>query len=276
MDVLLKPLKRFGQNFLIDKNIIRKIMDSVNVTQEDCILEIGPGGGALTFDLSQKAKKVVAVELDRGLCATLRQQSRPVKNIEVICEDILKFDLKSFSKKRKIRTFKVVANLPYYITTPIIEYLFKNIRHIEDIYIMVQKEVAERMTSGPGKKTYGSFTCFVNYFCEPKILFYIKSGSFWPAPKVGSCFVRLKPYRPKDRPYRIKSETLFFKVMRSGFGQRRKKLSSSLSKIFDKQMLIRLPEQKLLSMRPEELSLEDFARLSNAIYNAGPCSVAEF
>ena len=156
MDVLLKPLKRFGQNFLIDKNIIRKIINSVNVTQEDCILEIGPGGGALTFDLSQKAKKVVAVELDRGLCAALRQQSLPVKNIDVVCQDILKFDLKGFAKKRKIKAFKVVANLPYYITTPIIEYLFKNIRYIDDIYIMVQKEVAERMTSAPVNKIYGS------------------------------------------------------------------------------------------------------------------------
>lgn len=261
-----RPLKRFGQNFLIDKNITKKIIESLHLSPGDCVLEIGPGRGALTSDLVEKARRVVAVEIDKGLYENLCLQFKDAKNIDIISGDILKFNLKRYARDSKIKSFKVVANLPYYITTPIIEYLFDNIKYVDDIFVTMQKEVAQRMTASLGTEEYGSLTCFVNYFCRPSILFRIKSGSFWPVPKVESSFVRLKP-RKNELGFNVKSEPLFFKVMRSAFGQKRKRLYASLVKVLDKKMLNQLAASDLLSRRPQELSLTDFAALSNLIFD---------
>jgi 16S rRNA (adenine1518-N6/adenine1519-N6)-dimethyltransferase len=263
----LKPLKRFGQNFLIDKNIIRKIIASVACGVKDCILEIGPGRGALTFELAGTVQKLLAIEVDRGLAEFLKNESKAFKNIHIICQDALKLDLKYMAKKNKIASFKVVSNLPYYITTPLIEYLFKHLGLISDIFVMVQKEVAERMVAKTGDATYSSFSCFVNHYCRPEILFKVKRGSFYPVPKVDSCFVRLRPRPKKERLLNVKSEGFLFKVIRSAFGQRRKRLYASLSKVVDRSVLNRLPAQELLLCRAEELSLGDFIRLSNLIFD---------
>ncbi|MBI5872760.1 MAG: ribosomal RNA small subunit methyltransferase A [Candidatus Omnitrophica bacterium] len=263
----LPPLKRFGQNFLFDKNIIAKILKAVEVRKRDFILEIGPGQGNLTFELAKRSRRVLAVEIDRGLCANLEVAARDLKNIDIFCCDILKFDLKRTLKKRKIGIVKIVANLPYYITTPILEYLFENRRFIDDIFIMVQKEVAERVTSAPGTRVYGSLSCFVNYFCRPQVLFKIKGSSFYPAPKVDSCFIRLKPFREPQAFHGARSEALLFKIIRYAFGQRRKRLYGSLGRLFTKEELNGLPCRELLLRRPQELALLDFVRLSNLIFD---------
>lgn len=267
MSPALKPLKRFGQNFLVDPNIIRKIFDRVRVSRRDIVLEIGAGHGALTFLLAQKAGKVVAVEVDRGLLQELFKRAKECGNLTVVGEDILKFDFRKFAKKKRIKSFKVIANLPYYITTPIIERLMKNRDLVSDIFITVQKEVAERMTASAGQDAYGSFSCFVNYFSTPEILFLIKKGSFWPSPKVASAFVRLKPFKDPKARLGLRSEPLFFQIVRASFGQRRKRLLSSLSRIVDKEVLSGLGCEDILLKRPEELGLMDFARLSNLIFD---------
>jgi 16S rRNA (adenine1518-N6/adenine1519-N6)-dimethyltransferase len=243
------------------------MIQAVSLKAGDSVLEIGPGQGAITFLIEKHAKNVVAVEIDRGFYARLKQRYEGSKHVDVVCADILKFNLKAYLKKKKIKRVKVVANLPYYITTPIIEYLFKNISVIDDIFITIQKEVAERMIALPGGKTYGSFTCFVNYFCLPKILFKIKKDSFWPVPKVDSSFVRLKPYSSDDRPFHVHSQELFFKIIRSSFGQRRKQIFNPLSKVLSKEDLRTIFNANFLSQRAENLSGEDFARASNLIFD---------
>jgi 16S rRNA (adenine1518-N6/adenine1519-N6)-dimethyltransferase len=267
MNKALKPIKRLGQNFLIDPNIIKKIFNSARVSKKDIVLEIGAGHGALTFLLAKKAGKVVAVEVDRGLLQELAEKAKDRKNLIIVGEDILKFDLKRFAKKKRIKSFKVIANLPYYITAPIIERLFKSRDLVSDIFITVQKEVAQRMTAAAGQEAYGSFSCFVNYFTSPKILFLIKKGSFWPVPKVESAFVRLKPFKDPRARLGLRSESLFFQIVRASFGQRRKTLLSSLSKIVSKDFLSRLGCKDVMSRRPEELNLSDFALLSNLIFD---------
>jgi 16S rRNA (adenine1518-N6/adenine1519-N6)-dimethyltransferase len=263
----MKPRKRFGQNFLIDKNIIRKICDSVSLRPGDCVLEIGPGRGALTHYLQERSKRLIAIEVDRGLCCELARDLGEAKNTRVICSDILKFDLGSYLKRSRINNLKVVANLPYYITTPIIEYLFKHLKSIKDIFITVQKEMAMRMVAHHKTKEYGAFSCFVNYFCKPTILFKIKKDSFWPVPKIDSCFVRLEPHRDPKKLYKLRCEELFFKVMRTGFSQRRKQLLNPLSNLISKDVLKRLPVGSLLSLRAEDLTIEDFVYLSNLIFD---------
>jgi len=259
------PLKRFGQNFLIDKNITRKICDAVSLHPSDCVLEIGPGRGALTHYLQKRSKRLIAIEVDRGLCSQLARDLGGAKNTQVVCADILKFDLGSYLKRSKINNLKVVANLPYYITTPIIEYLFKHLKSISDIFITVQKEVAMRMVAHHKTKEYGAFTCFVNYFCKPTILFNIKKDSFWPVPKISSSFVRLLPHRDPKKLYKLRCEELFFKVVRAGFSQRRKQLLNPLSNLGSKDFLKKLPIGNLLSSRAEDLTIHDFVRLTNEV-----------
>lgn len=262
----LPPLKRFGQNFLMDKNIIAKIVVAADISAKDDVFEIGPGRGALTLALAKTAHRVTAVEIDQGLVRYLKEAFKDFKNVEIFCCDILKFSFKSCVHKKKMRRFKVVANLPYYITTPIIEFLVKNINWIDDIFIMVQKEVADRMGASPGSKTFGSFTCFVNYFCDFRPYFKIKAASFYPAPRVDSSFVRLKPRKDPRKFYGVKSQAFFFKLIRAAFGQRRKRLYGSLSGVVGKEELKALPCQDLLERRAEELGLLDFVRLSNLIH----------
>jgi 16S rRNA (adenine1518-N6/adenine1519-N6)-dimethyltransferase len=261
----LVPLKRFGQNFLTDKNILHKIFSVVLPSISDVVLEIGPGDGAMTFSLAAHAKKVLAVEIDKGRYRALKEKSKGIKNLEIRQGDFLTFDLPAWARRKKCRDVVVVANIPYYITTPILERLFGQTDLIRDIYVTVQKEVGERLVAKPGAKAYSALTCFAQYFTNPEMLFPIKAGSFWPAPKVDSCFVRLRPYRPTDRPWKVMSEEMFFKVIRAAFGQRRKMLASSLTKIAGKEVLLKRVPQDLLLRRPETLSLHDFAVVANQI-----------
>lgn len=261
----LPPLRRFGQNFLIDPNIKRKILSAALVNKQDSVLEIGPGQGALTFDIAGSAGKVFAVEVDRGLCASLSERAKENGNIEVICKDILSFGLRSFLSKRGVPKVKVISNLPYYITTPVLEYLFKQTALIDDIFLTVQKEAALRMTALPGKGDYGSLSCFVQYYCRPEILFKIPAGCFRPTPKVDSVFIRLEPI-PNPKKYRkVSSEKALFGLIRTAFGQRRKKLRSSLGRLLSNKQISSLEFSGFLEKRPEEIALEEFVLLSNKI-----------
>lgn len=240
-----KPKKSLGQNFLVDKNIQEKIIDVCRVTQKNIVLEIGSGRGEITGHLVNKAKKVIAIELDKGLCNILKSRFASCANFKLLNSDILKLDLSKYGH------LKVIANIPYYISTPIITHLIKYRSSIKTIFLTIQKEVGLRLVAGPGSKDYSSFSCFVQYYTEPKIHFSIKSVSFWPKPKVDSCFIELKV---RARPLvKVSDEDMFFKVIRTAFNQRRKQLKNSLSGL--------LPEDKLSQARAEDLSISDFARL---------------
>jgi 16S rRNA (adenine1518-N6/adenine1519-N6)-dimethyltransferase len=268
MKSVLPPLKRFGQNFLTDKNIIAKIIAVSEVSAKDHVFEIGPGRGALTLELARAARQVTAVEIDHGLVRYLKEICGDLKNVKIFRGDVLKFNFKRYAcVPKKRRRFKVVANLPYYITTPIIEFLVKNVAGIDDIFIMVQKEVGDRMKASPGSKIFGSFTCFVNYYFDVRLLFKIKAASFCPAPKVDSSFMGLTPRKNPRKFFGVKSQELLFRVIRCAFGQRRKRLYGALSKFVDTEALKTLPCQDLLERRAEELGLLDFVLLSNVIFD---------
>ncbi|MFA5145285.1 MAG: 16S rRNA (adenine(1518)-N(6)/adenine(1519)-N(6))-dimethyltransferase RsmA [Candidatus Omnitrophota bacterium] len=258
-----KPKKRLGQNFLVDKNIQRKIIGCLGLGPSDVVLEIGAGRGELTGLLATEVEKVYALEIDPHLCAVLNEGLKGQPNIEVINQDILKFDFKKYlgGVKKKV---KVVGNIPYYISSPIVEYLVGARDNIDSVFITVQKEFAQRMAAAAGSKLYGSFSCFTRYYFTPKIVLNIKKTCFFPVPKVDSCLVRLEP-RPKHT-VKPENEKLFFKIIRAAFNYRRKTLRNSLTGI--------IPAPKLeaffdlygidVNIRPEKLSLEDFANLSNA------------
>jgi len=257
----VKPKKSLGQNFLIDGNILKKLIACYGLKKTDRVLEIGAGLGALTKLLAQKCAFVYALEVDRSLCALLSQNVEGYANIEIINRDILKFDLDGYpGLKNKI---KVVGNIPYYITTPIIEYLFNFKDKIESVFLTVQKEFGKRIAAGPGSKEYGSFSVFVQYYAAPEIHFFIKRGSFFPRPKVDSCLVELK-LRQKPQVY-VKDEGLFFRIVRAAFNQRRKVLKNSLNGIVGGKTLDRFFEESGVNKnaRPENLSLVNFALLAN-------------
>jgi 16S rRNA (adenine1518-N6/adenine1519-N6)-dimethyltransferase len=263
----LKPLKRFGQHFLVDQNIIRKIKSSVVVGPDDHVLEIGPGRGALTHLLAQVARCVTAVEIDRGWARALEQEAKADGRIHVVCADFLKWDLRAYARRRKIASFVVVANIPYYITTPILEKLFGHIDLLKDVYLMVQKEVARRMMATAGTKVYSAFTCFVNYYCEPAILFGIKPGSFRPSPKVDSCFVRLRPRTRETREADVSSPEGLFRIIRAAFGQRRKRLLASLARVLPREFMLSLGDEFDLKRRAEDVSLQEYKRLANLAFD---------
>ncbi|MBF0384691.1 MAG: ribosomal RNA small subunit methyltransferase A [Candidatus Omnitrophica bacterium] len=257
--------KHLGQNFLINKHIIDRIITSCELKPSETILEIGPGLGALTKELSLRAQKVIAVEKDRGLSQRLKEQFIG-KNVETIEEDILKF---SFS--RLPPQTRIIANLPYYITTPIIEKIISERDNIRDCFLTVQLEVGERITAPPGSKEYGSLTLFVNYFTSPKMLFKITNTAFSPVPKVQSCFIYLDMKKSKEGM--VEDEDFLFKIIHSAFQQRRKTILNSLSSLIEKKDL-----QKILStagirenLRAENLSMEDFINLYGQIKMKIPC-----
>lgn len=256
------PKKRLGQNFLIDKNTRHKIIENCELKKDDYILEIGAGRGELTKELANKVKKVIAVEFDRDLYEILKENLRNFKNIELICTNILKLKIKELSFKKRI---KVIGNLPFYLTTPIIIHLVEQRRLVDKIFITVQKEVARRFIAQPQNKDYSSFSCFLQYYTKPSILFFIKKGNFWPVPTVDCAFISLVFY--KKPPVKLKDEKLFFKIIRKGFGNRRKMLKNNLGDIFDKEKL--LSAFNLLNLNPnvraEDLSLEKFATLANQL-----------
>ncbi len=263
----LRPLKRFGQNFLVDPNIKRKIIAAVHPGMGDHILEIGPGDGALTLELALASRRVYAVEIDKKRCACLSSRAAEIPRLTLICADILKFDLEDFLRREKVDRVRVVSNLPYYITTPVVEYLFKRIDRIDDIFLTVQREVAQRLTAKAGDPSYGSLSCFVDYYCEAAVLFAIAPACFRPKPKVDSAFIHFVPRRDrKERLCLRSSEEEFFRLIRASFGQRRKTLRASLSRLLGRTFLGRLGEDNLLERRPQTVPVQEFARLSNRIF----------
>lgn len=260
----IKPKKSLGQNFLIDRNIQRKIIRACKLKISDTILEIGAGTGELSGLISPCVKNLYALEKDTRLYKILQENIESYKNARIINRDILKFNLKRyFSGLGRNNKIKVIGNIPYYITSPIIEHLFKYKERIEAILITVQKEFAKRIVAPCGRKDYGAFSCFLQYYTKPEILFYIKKGSFSPSPKVDSCFLRLNL---RSRPeVKLKSEKLFFKIIRQAFGQRRKTLRNSLKGIVTPEKIEEFFHKYRANkdIRPENLTLQDFANLSN-------------
>ena len=224
--------KRFGQNFLIDSHILEKIVESAEIMKEDCVLEIGPGIGTMTQYLAESAGQVIAVEIDKSLIPILEDTLSPYDNVTVINEDILKVDIQKLVEERNAgKPIKVVANLPYYITTPIIMGLFESHVPLDSITIMVQKEVADRMQVGPGTKDYGALSLAVQYYAKPEIVAYVSPGCFIPKPNVGSAVIRLKRY---DRPpVEVRDEAFLFRLIRAAFNQRRKTLANGIGNAGD-------------------------------------------
>ncbi|MBN1405002.1 MAG: ribosomal RNA small subunit methyltransferase A [Candidatus Omnitrophica bacterium] len=260
----LRPIKRLGQNFLIDKRYIKRIIDSCVVTPDDRILEIGPGRGALTEGLALLCGHITAVEIDKKLCDVLKDKFSNSKSIDIVCADILKYDIKAESQKNSA-VFKVIGNLPYYITSPVIIYLTENKKYINTAFLTVQKEVAERLVSPPGKKSYGSLSCLVQYHCNVKILLNMSKKVFYPQPQIESSLVSMEFL--KEPKVRVKNEALFFKVIRAAFNKRRKTLLNAISgaPFPDKVIMARIlaglginPER-----RGETLNLEEFASIAD-------------
>lgn len=264
--------KKFGQNFLIDPHVLDKIIRAAEITEDDFVLEIGPGMGTMTQYLAYAAREVYAVEIDKSLIPILEDTLSEYDNVTVINEDILKVDIaKLAEEKNGGRPIKVVANLPYYITTPIIMGLFESHVPVESITVMVQKEVADRMQEGPGSKEYGALSLAVQYYAKPEIVVNVPPNCFMPQPKVGSAVIRLT--RHSEPPVTVKSEKLLFQVIRASFNQRRKTLANGLANYG----AFGLPKEELqacieelgvpVNIRGEALSLEQFAQLSNIIYD---------
>jgi 16S rRNA (adenine1518-N6/adenine1519-N6)-dimethyltransferase len=263
--------KKFGQNFLIDTHVLEKITRAAGVTKDDMVVEIGPGIGTLTQYLCEAAREVVAVEIDKKLIPILEDTLSPYENVSIINEDVLKVDLnKLVQEKNGGRPIKVVANLPYYITTPIIMGLLEAHVPVDNITVMVQKEVADRMQSGPGSKDYGALSLAVQYYAEPYIAANVPPNCFMPRPNVGSAVIRLSLH--KENPVKLKDERLMFKLIRASFNQRRKTLANGLNnsdeiKLSKELITEAITELNLSpSIRGEALTLEDFAALSNLIY----------
>lgn len=263
--------KKYGQNFLIDDNIVEKIVREAGVTKDDFVLEIGPGIGTMTQVLCAHAREVVAVEIDDKLIPILEETLAEFDNVSVIHNDILKVDIAALAEERNGgKPIKVVANLPYYITTPIIMGLFESKVPIDSITIMVQKEVADRMQVGPGTKDYGALSLAVQYYAKPEIVVNVPPTCFMPKPNVGSAVIRL--VRHENVPVDVKDEKLMFKIIRASFNQRRKTLANGLSnssEIHLSKEVITTSIEKLgrgPSIRGEALTLSEFAELSNIIY----------
>ena len=262
--------KKFGQNFLIDTHVLDKIIDASGVTEDDFVLEIGPGIGTMTQYLCERAREVVAVEIDKNLIPILSDTLKNYSNVTVINEDILKLDIcKLAEEKNQGRPIKVVANLPYYITTPIIMGLFESHVPIDSITIMVQKEVAERMQEGPGSKEYGALSLAVQYYAKPEIVANVPPNCFMPRPNVGSAVIRLT--RHEKPPVEVEDEKLMFRIIRASFNQRRKTLANGLNNSPEIHLPKEVIQESIISLgvpeniRGEALSLEQFAELSNEI-----------
>lgn len=266
--------KRFGQNFLIDTHVLEKIIEASKITKDDFVLEIGPGIGTMTQYLAEAAREVVAVEIDKTLIPILENDTlKDWDNVTVINEDILKVDIAALAQEKNGgKPIKVVANLPYYITTPIIMGLFENHVPISSITIMVQKEVADRMQVGPGTKDYGALSLAVQYYARPQIIANVPPNCFMPRPKVGSAVIRLT--RHAQTPVQVENEKLLFQIIRASFNQRRKTLANGLKNYeglsFEKETIEAAIAECGFSpsVRGEALSLEEFAKLANVLGRA--------
>ena len=262
--------KKFGQNFLIDTHVLEKIISAAGITKNDCVLEIGPGIGTMTQYLAENAGHVVAVEIDRNLIPILKETLADYDNVTVINEDILRVDIKALAEEYNGgKPIKVVANLPYYITTPIIMGLFESGVPIDNITVMVQKEVADRMKEGPGSKDYGALSLAVQYYAEPEIVANVPPNCFIPRPNVGSAVIRLT--RHKEMPVEVKDPALMFKIIRASFNQTRKTLQNGLGNAPElpytkEQIAAAIAEMGLTpKIRGEALSLAQFAQLSDIL-----------
>lgn len=262
--------KKFGQNFLIDTHVLDKIIRSAEITKDDFVLEIGPGIGTMTQYLACAAGKVVAVEIDRALIPILEDTLEGYDNVTVINDDVLKVDIAKLAEEQNGgKPIKVVANLPYYITTPIIMGLFEKRVPVKSITVMVQKEVADRMQTGPGSKDYGALSLAVQYYAKPYIVANVPPNCFMPRPKVGSAVIRLDRF--EKLPVEVKDENQMFRIIRASFNQRRKTLANGLRNSaeldFTKEKIEKAIETlgKGLSVRGEALTLEEFAKLSDAL-----------
>ena len=262
--------KKFGQNFLIDTHVLEKIISSAGITKDDFVLEIGPGIGTMTQYLCESAREVMAVEIDKNLIPILSDTLSAYDNVTVVNEDILKLDIaKTAIDHNDGKPIKVVANLPYYITTPIIMGLFESHVPLESITVMVQKEVADRMQAVPGTKDYGALSLAVQFYSKAEIVANVPPNCFMPRPNVGSAVIRLTCH--KDRPVEVKNEAFMFRLIRASFNQRRKTLQNGLSNDrslnLSKEQIAAAIEKLGLSptVRGETLSLEQFAELSNIL-----------
>ena len=261
--------KKFGQNFLIDSHVLDKIVSAAGITKDDFVLEIGPGIGTMTQYLAASSRKVFAVEIDKALIPILEDTLKEFDNVQVINQDILKVDIKKLAEEHNDgKPIKVVANLPYYITTPIIMGLFESQVPIDSITVMVQKEVADRMKVGPGTKDYGALSLAVQYYAEPYIVANVPPNCFMPRPKVGSAVIRLT--RHEKPPVEVSDEKLMFSLIRASFNQRRKTLANGLNNSpelsYSKEEIQQTIEKCgfKAGIRGEALTLEDFAKLANA------------
>lgn len=262
--------KKFGQNFLIDPHVLDKIIAAAEITKDDFVLEIGPGIGTLTQYLAEAAREVVAVEIDSSLIPILEDTLSSYDNVSVINEDVLKADLKKLAEERNGgKPIKVVANLPYYITTPIIMGLFESHVPLKSLTVMVQKEVALRMQAGPGTKDYGALSLAVQYYADPYLAANVPPNCFMPRPNVGSAVIRLTRF--EETPVKVKDEALLFRLIRASFNQRRKTLQNGLVNSpelqFSKEQVAAAIETLGVSpsVRGEALTLEQFAALCNAL-----------
>ena len=262
--------KRFGQNFLIDTHVLEKIIKAAGVTKDDLVIEIGPGIGTMTQYLAEAAREVIAVEIDRNLIPILEETLADYDNIKIINEDVLKLDMAAIAEEKNGgRPVKVVANLPYYITTPIIMGLFESHVPLDNITVMVQKEVAERMQAGPGTKDYGALSLAVQYYAQPYIAANVPPNCFIPRPNVGSAVIRLTRF--KEYPVKVADENLMFRIIRAAFSQRRKTLQNSINNSpelnFNKEDVVKALENMNLpvTIRGEAMSLEQFARLTDLL-----------
>lgn len=262
--------KKFGQNFLIDMHVLEKIIRAADINKEDFVLEIGPGIGTMTQYLCECAREVIAVEIDKNLIPILQDTLSAYKNVEIIQQDILKVDVNRLALERNQgKPIKIVANLPYYITTPIIMGLFESHVPVESITVMVQKEVAGRMQVGPGTKEYGALSLAVQYYAKPQVVANVPPNCFMPRPKVGSAVIRLTKH--KEPPVQVAQESLMFALIRASFNQRRKTLVNGLYNAqgipYSKEEIAQALGQMGLSanVRGEALTLEQFAQLSNLL-----------
>jgi 16S rRNA (adenine1518-N6/adenine1519-N6)-dimethyltransferase len=266
-DHSFRPDKKLGQNFLVDKNIRDKIMECVALSKDVTVLEIGPGFGMMTFGIAERCHKIYAVEKDAAICAIMGPEFAAKGNIELINGDILDIEISSLDRGKATKSI-VYGNVPYYITTPIIEMVIDARAYVSDLYIVLQEELADRLVSPPGSKVYGSISCYVQYFTEPRRMFRIKNNCFFPKPQVDSCLLHL---RILDRPsVKVRNEELMFRIIRKAFSERRKKALNPLS---DKGFMdiSREKWEKIFvfcgidpSARAEAISLEGYARLSDA------------
>lgn len=266
--------KKFGQNFLIDTHVLERIIHEAGVTKDDFVVEIGPGVGTMTQYLCEAAGAVAAVEIDKNLIPILHDTLSEYDNVEIINEDILKVDIAALAQEKNGgRPIKVVANLPYYITTPIIMGLFESHVPIESITVMVQKEVADRMQCGPGSKDYGALSLAVQYYAKPEIVANVPPNCFMPRPNVGSAVIRLT--RHDTAPVEVADEKLLFRLIRASFNQRRKTLVNGLKNASDLSFTKEQIEDAItaigqpLTIRGEALTLEQFAQLANKLQETG-------